>query len=335
MGTWKDLLNADPTDWLLEKDNPSVRYFALRDLFDLPETDEQVQAAREEIMKTGLVPEILEIQKDPAYKQKYPAYYTDKYKGLIWSLIALAEMGAAPIEQIREQCEYLLDHSQERLDGGFSMHEAVKIGGGRINEVVPCLAGNMVWSLIHFGYLNDDRLQRGIGWLIKFMRLNDGAEENPQAAPYDKLEACWGKHTCHMGVVKAMKALGEIPKESRSTQMEATLSACVEFMLIHHIYKRSHDLGRTAKPGWLKFGFPMMYQTDVLEVLDILAANGIKDSRMEEAVELVLAKQDALGRWSMENAYTSDRMLVSFGRQGEPNKWITLKALRVLKRYAG
>ena len=43
MGTWKDMLKADPTNWLLEKDNPSVRYYALRDLVDLPETDAQVQ----------------------------------------------------------------------------------------------------------------------------------------------------------------------------------------------------------------------------------------------------------------------------------------------------
>ena len=334
MGTWKDMLKADPTNWLLEKDNPSVRYYALRDLVDLPETDAQVQTARQEIMEHGLVPKMLMLQREPAYQRKYPAFYTDKYKGLVWTLIALAEMGATPNDQIREQCEYLLGCSQEKQDGGFSQHEAVKSGGGRMSEVIPCLTGNMVWCLIRFGYLEDDRLQRGIGWLTSFMRFNDGVEDNPQSAPYDKMEACWGKHTCHMGVVKAIKALGEISKEKRSAQMESTLLACIEFMLIHHIYKRSHHLTRTAKPGWLKFGFPMMYQTDVLEVLDILTAIGIKDSRMKDAIELVLAKQDAMGRWTMENTCASDRMLAAFGQLGEQSKWITLRALRVLKRYA-
>lgn len=333
MTSWKEMLKADSTQWLLEENNPSVRYFTLRDICGLHETDVQVQYARQEIMKSGLVPQILQLQTDAAYLQKYPAFYTNKYKGLVWSLIALAEMGATVNQQIREQCEYLLDHAQERQEGGFSQHEAQKTGGGRINEVIPCLSGNMVWSLIRFGYLEDERLVKGIEWLIQFMRLNDGVYVNPQAAPYDKWEACWGKHTCHMGVVKAMKALGEIPKEKRSAQMEATLISCAEYMLNHHIYKRSHDLKRTSKPGWLKFGFPMMYQTDVLEVLDILTTIGIKDSRMQEAMDLVLAKQDAMGRWPMENTYASDRMIVSFGKQGEQNKWITLRALRVIKRH--
>ncbi|MBP7401930.1 MAG: hypothetical protein KBA30_04880, partial [Clostridia bacterium] len=62
----------------------------------------------------------------------------------------------------------VLEHSQDRQSGGFSMHRAARAGGGRHSEVIPCLTGNMVWSLIRFGYLDDPRLQKGIDWITRF-----------------------------------------------------------------------------------------------------------------------------------------------------------------------
>ncbi|MHB1314746.1 MAG: nitrogen fixation protein NifH [Christensenellales bacterium] len=330
MNDWKAVLKADPTDWLLEEENPSVRYFALKDISDKPEDDAEVQTAKQEIMRRGLVPEILEKQREEAYVNNFPSFYTFKYKGLVWSLITLAELGASPETQIREQCEYLLKNAQEKGDGGFSMHEAMKTGGGRISEVIPCLSGNMVWCLIRFGYLHDPRVQKGIQWLNRFARFNDGVEEHPQVPPYDKYEICWGKHTCFMGIVKALKALSEIPEAERTGETVETIQKAVEFLLAHHIYKQSHNLNRVSKPGWKKFGFPMMYQTDILAILDILTSLGIKDSRMDEALNVVLSKQDADGRWKMENAYS---LLVPVEQADEQSKWITLRALRVLKRY--
>jgi hypothetical protein len=334
MSNWKAALKADPTDWLLEEDSPSVRYFALRDILDRPEANTAVRTARREIMRTGLVPDILRRQRESMYLQAFPRFYTNKYEGLVWSLIVLAELGADVNPQIREQCEYLLTNSQETRDGGFSAHTAQKSGGGRITEVIPCLTGNMVWSLIRFGYLDDPRLQRGIDWITRYMRFNDGVEDAPQIPPYDRLEMCWGKHVCHMGVVKALKALSAIPQKRRTTgEVGDTIQKATEFLLIHHVYKRSHDLSRISKPGWLKFGFPLMYQTDVLEILDVLTRLGVEDSRMDEAIDIVRAKQDDMGRWRTESNYGGERLLVPMGQRDEQSKWITLRAMRVLKRY--
>jgi hypothetical protein len=333
MSDWRTVLKGDPTEWLLEEENPSVRYFALQDILDRPGDDADVQAAGRAIMEKGMVPQILKMQREPEYIEAYPRFYTNKYKGLVWSLIVLAELGADANAQIREQCAYILGHSQERENGGFAMHEAKKTGGGRVSEVIPCLAGNMVWCLIRFGYLEDAGLQRGIEWLTRYMRFNDGTEDDPQVPPYDRYEMCWGRHTCHMGVVKALKGLSAMPEEKRTPAVNDTIQRAVEFLLIHHIYKRSHDLNRKSKAGWLKFGFPLMYQTDVLEILDILTGLGIKDSRMDEAVQEVIGKQDDTGRWRIENTYNSDRLLIPFGEKGEQSKWLTLKAMRVLKRY--
>ena len=332
MSNWKAMLKADPTNWLLEEENPSVRYFTLMDILDKHEGDPEVQQAKLEIMQIGVVPDILRKQQEPAYLQAYPRFYTYKYKGLVWSLIVLAELGADACPQIKEQCEYILSHSQETENGGFAMNTAAKKGGGRITEVIPCLTGNMVWSLIRFGYLDDPRLQNGIDWITKYMCFNDGVEDTPQVSPYNRYEICWGKHTCHMGAVKILKAFSAIPAEKRTQAVKDTIDKAAEFILIHHIYKRSHDLNRTSKPGWLRFGFPLMYQTDILEILDILSELGIRDSRMNEALNLVVSKQDNMGRWTIGDTYNSDRVLIPIGQKDEQSKWLTLRAMRILKR---
>lgn len=331
MDAWKNILKADSINWLLEEENPSVRYFTLKHILDRDENDIEVQNAKHEIMKSKIVTDILKKQQEQDYLKTYPRFYTYKYKGLVWSLITLAELGAEASPHIKDQCEYILKYSQEIQDGGFSQNTSQKIGGGRISEVIPCLTGNMVWSLIHFGYIDDLRVKRGIEWLTKYMRFNDGIENDPQASPYDRYEICWGKHTCHMGVVKALKAFSIIPKEYRTQEVNDTIDKAVEFMLIHNIYRRSHNLNKTSKPGWLRFGFPLMYQTDVLEILDIMNELGVRDRRMEEAVNLVISKQDDMGRWKMENTYNSDRLLVPMGQKGEQSKWLTFRALKILK----
>ena len=137
-----------------------------------------------------------------------------------------------------------------------------------------------------------------------------------------------------MGAVKALKALAEIPASKRSREVNETIKNGVEYMLIHHIHKRSHDLTRVSKPGWLRFGFPLMYQSDALEILGILTRLGYKDERMNEAVNLIAAKRDRQGRWKLENTY-NDRFHVSIERRGRESKWITFKALETLKRYYG
>lgn len=333
MNSWKAVIKADPTDWLLEEENPSVRYFTLKDVFDMPENDQSVQTAKREIMLSNVVKEVLLKQQEPLYIQAYPRFYTNKYKGLVWSLILLAELGAEANLQIKEQCEFILNNSQEPQDGGFSQNTAVRTGGGRISEVIPCLTGNMVWSLIHLGYFDDPRLQKGIDWLVRFMRYNDGEVNDPQVEPYNHCEMCWGAHTCHMGVVKALKAFSAIPPQKRTKAVNEAIQKAAEFLLIHHIYKRSHNLNRTSKPGWLKFGFPLMYQTDTLEILDILTDLGYKDSRMDDAIYAVITKQDEMGRWKTENTYNSDRMLINIEQKDQQSKWLTLRAIRVLKRY--
>jgi hypothetical protein len=335
MKDWRSVLKADSTGWLLGKDNPSVRYFALMDILEKSEKKSELKEARGKIMETGAVPRILAKQKKEGYWEAPERFYTAKYKGTVWQLIILAELGADESdERIKKSCEFILQNSQDPESGGFSVWRSAKTGGGRSSGVIPCLTGNMVWSLIRFGYLEDPRVKRGIDWFTAYQRFDDGVERKPKDWPYERWEACWGKHSCHMGVVKALKALAEIPVEKRSKKVKNTLKEGVEYLFKHHIYKRSHDLRRISKPKWLRFGFPLMYQTDVMEILGILTSLGYKDKRLQEAVDLVVSKQDKHGRWIMESTFNG-RFQTNIEQKGKPSKWITLRALKVLKKFYG
>jgi hypothetical protein len=135
-----------------------------------------------------------------------------------------------------------------------------------------------------------------------------------------------------MGVIKSLKALAEIPVNNRTAEVKKTIEAGAEYVFQHHVYKRSHDLTRVSKPGWLKFGFPLMYQDDALEILGILTKLGYHDERMQEAIDLVVSKQDDQGRWKLENTFNG-KFQVDIEQKDKQSKWITLNALRVLKRY--
>jgi hypothetical protein len=331
MGDRTALIDPGTVSWLLEGDDPSVRYLALTDLLGAPPDDAEVVAARSAIMTDGTVPRILAAQLDDGHWEGRDRFYTGKYRGTVWQLVILAELAAdGADERVRAGCEAILRDSQDAASGGFSMARAKRAGGGLHSSVIPCLTGNLVWSLIRLGMLEDPRVQRAIGWITTYQRFDDGDGEAPTGWPYEPYEMCWGRHTCHMGVVKALKALAAIPPDRRTPEAERTLADGAEFMLRHHVHKRSHDLTKLAKPGWRRFGFPLMYQTDVLEILGILTALGNRDERMQEALDLVASKADAQGRWNLENTF-NDRFVVPIETKGEASRWLTLKALQVLR----
>ena len=335
MSDWMSVLKGDPTEWLLEEDNLSVRYFTLTAILDESESQREAKEAKSEIMKVGAVPSILAKQSNEGCWEAPQRFYTAKYKGTVWQLIILAELGAdGKDERVKKACEFILANSQDRESGGFSVWPGAKTEGGKHSGVIPCLTGNEVWSLIRLGYLEDPRVRKAIEWITTYQRFDDGVSESPRGWPYDRFKICFGKHTCHMGVVKALKALAEIPVGKRSKDVVKTIEEGVEHMLKHHVHKRSHDLNRVSKPGWLRFGFPLMYQTDVLEILGLLTKLGYRDKRMQEAVDLVVSKQDSLGRWNMENTF-NDRFHANIEQKGKPSKWITLNALKTLKGFYG
>ena len=333
MGNWKSLLKGDPVDWLLEEKNPSVRYYTLLDILDIPENNPTVCNAKNKIMESGIVPKIMSKQNPEGYWGDPKKFYlTAKYTGTAWTLIVLVSLGThAEDRHIRKACEFILDNSQDRQGGGFAIRSADH-GGGDHGAIEPCHTGNMVWCLIKCGFLDDDRTKHGIDWIVKYQRFDDGIENPPTGWPYDGWDMCWGNHTCSMGVVKALKALAEIPPDRRSKAIIDKIGEASEYLLKHHIYKRSHDLAQISRPEYLQFGFPWLWNIDVIEILDILTRLGYKDKRMQEAIDLVISKQDDLGRWKLENTWNG-RTQSAIEQKDKTSKWVTLHALRILKRF--
>lgn len=334
MTGWKFVLRNYPIDWLLQEDNPSVKYFTLIDILDKSKEDSEVIQTKKQIMKIGVVTKILEKQNPDGYWGKPEDFYArSKYKGTVWNLIILASLGADKDDnRIKKTCEFILNNSQESNLGGFA-HCRTKKGKGAPGKVIPCLTGNMVWSLIRFGYLNDPRVQKGIEWITNYQRFDDGKYVDlPDDWLYKSHKACFNKHSCHMGVVKSIKALAEIPENKRNKDVKKTIQNAVNYLLIHHIFKRSHDLTKVSKPSWLRLGFPHMYQDDILEILNILLKLKVKDKRIQEAVNIVVSKQDSQGKWILEETFNG-RFITNIESKGKPSKWITLNAIKMLKKY--
>lgn len=329
--TLSPIIDQTVLDWLLEENNPSVRYFTLKELLNFPEEDLKVQQAKAAIMQHGIVPKILNRQLPDGFWGKPEDFYErSKYKGTVWSFILLADLGAdGQDERIGRAADFILRMSQDPQSGGFA-HLSTPSGGGDHMCVIPCLSGNMIWAMLRFGYGDDPRVQQGIEFLATSLRCDDKESSPPKIWPYTVRYQCWGRHTCMMTVVKTLKALAEIPVGKRSSAVQQSIDNGKEFLLVHHLFKRSHNLSKIAKLSWAEFGFPWFYATDALEMLLILKKLNCRDERMQDAIDLVLSKQDDQGIWNNEHSFNG-RMLVNIDKDGQPSKWVTLNALKVMK----
>ncbi len=341
-GGWRSLLKADPTDWLLEPDpdNPGVRYFTLTDLLDRPVDDPEVVAARQAIMESGPAPAILREQHADGYWVKPGPGYYPKYRSTVWSVIFLAQLGSdGNDERVRRGGDYVLSHSIA-TSGAFSYT-------GAPSGALYCLAGNLCAALLDLGWLGDKRLERALDWLAR-ATTGEGiapAEERQAQLRYYKSGACGpgfacsanNRLPCAWGAVKTMLAFSKLPHDARTPTIEAAIETGVEFLLSRDPAVADYPMGWSDKPSrsWFKFGFPVFYVTDVLQNLEALTSLGLgTDPRLKSGIELVLSKQDEQGRWKMEYTYKG-KTWADIEKKGQPSKWVTLRALRVLKGVYG
>ncbi len=332
---WEDQLKGNSVSWLLEKDSPGVRYLALRDLLDRPEGDTELQAARKAAHARGPIAAILkEMEKQGFWVEPGPGY-NPKYWSTIWSLTLLAQLGARAEEdpRIQRACAYLLDHALTDR-GQFTMT-------GAPSGTIDCLQGNLCWALLELGY-DDPRLERASDWMARTV-TGDGiapssdrdAEVRYYAGKCGPTFCCGAnnKLPCAWGGVKVMLALGKLPKERRTRPITRAIKQGADFFFSVDPADATYPTGYAGKPSqnWWKFGFPVFYVTDLLQLVEALVARGYgKDRRLEHALAIVSEKQDAEGRWALEYDYAG-KTWSDFGKKKQPNKWVTLRALRVLK----
>lgn len=326
---WKDVLNGDPIPWLLQPDpdNPGVRYFALRDLLDVPEDAPEVHQAQAAIMTRGPVPVILDAQQPDGFWVKPGSGYSPKYRGTVWQVIFLADLGAdAADERVRRGCEYLLSHSIA-ANGAFSCLQRPVPSG-----CIPCLNGNLLCALLRLGYGDDPRLQTALDWQARAI-TGDGIRylKSGTSGP---VFACSAneRQPCGWGAAKAMRALLAVPPDQRTPVVTRAIEVGAEFLLSRDPAVADYPYTKRVSSTWFKFGFPLSYWSDVLEVTGVLAELGYGgDSRLANALRLILSKQDDQGCWTLENSLNG-KMWADIEVKKKPSKWVTLRALCVLKR---
>lgn len=335
--TWKNQLRSDSTSWLLESENPGVRYLAMRDLLDLAPDDKKLKSARKLAHKEGPIAHVLSKMDEEGWWQRPGTGYGPKYKSTVWALILLAQLGASVKEdkRIRLACKYYLDHALNPGGQISAMTNAAPSG------TVDCLQGNMLWSLMTLGY-EDLRMDSAYQWMARTVTgegmapMKDKYAENRYfAGKYGPNFACGAnnKLPCAWGGVKVMLALSQVPVMERSVLVATAILQGVDFFFSVDPSTADYPNGWAAKPSgnWWKFGFPVFYVTDILQIAEALVALGYaKDPRLANTLELIRSKQDAQGRWALEYNYDG-KTWMRFGKMKEPNEWVTLRALRVLK----
>jgi len=315
----------DPLPWLLEPENPSARYLALTGLLDLPPDDPEVLAARAAIPGWGAARAILDAQWPEGYWIAPGVGYSPKYKSTVWQVIILAALGTPRTAAVKRACDRVL--SDSRLpDGRFS---------AKVTEqgAIVCLGGNLLRALMQLGF-EDPRIADSVEALAK-SALCDGYRCRYNALQDES--GAWPWHmrdglSCAWGAIKALGPFAEVAQAQRSSAIRDAIEAGVELLLGGNLAGGVYPTATESSPLWQKFGFPLAYTSDLLEALEVLGKLGVDlGAQLAPALDIVKSKRDASGRWALEHAL--DNTWAKFGEIGQPNKWVTLRALRVLKLW--
>jgi hypothetical protein len=335
---WKSQLKGDPLPWLLDLDDPGPRYVAQRDIVGLPANDPELLAAQRTAHTQGPIAVILEKMHPKGYWSKPGPGYTQRYFSSVWSLIALAQMGASSTqdERISTACQYELNKSLTPI-GQFSYN-------GTPSGTFDCLQGNLCAALTALG-CEDQRLNLAYEWMARTVTGEGLASAAQEDTPLRWYRAkcgpqfmCGynGEHSCAWGAAKVMLAFSQLPVSHRTPLIEQAIHHGADFLFSTDPAQADYPTRHRAKPSrdWWKFGFPVFYITDILQVVEALVRLGYgKDPRLHNALQLVCGKQEDSGRWALEYDYPG-KTWVDYGPRDTPNKWVTLRALRVLKEAA-
>jgi len=334
--SWKSQLRSNSLPWLLESENPNIRYLALRDLFDLSPDDKNLKTARKSAHKEGPIAEVLAHMEQDGYWVRPGPGYTAKYKSTVWAMILLAQLGASANEdkRIAQACKYVLDHMCE--GGQFTTTPS-----GAPSGTVDCLQGNLCWSLMELG-CDDPRLDSAYEWMARTV-TGDGIapiEDKDALVRYYAYKvgptfACGvnNKLPCAWGGVKVMLALSQVPVKKGTPLIKKAIQQGVDFFFGIDPATAKYPTRSESQPNraWWQFGFPVFYVTDLLQLAQAMINLGYgKDKRLTNTLDIIREKQNDHGQWLLEYDYNGKTWL-DFGRKHLPNEWVTLRALKVLK----
>ena len=319
------LTEGDPgLTWLLNSQDPSVRFFALTELGDTPLDSPEVEKARRQIVKGSRFRALLGGQHSDGGFGVHPY---QKWTGAHWRLVSLVELGVLPGYRPAVRATDLV---LKWLLGEAHLNNIPRIKG----RYRRCASqeGNALAVCSRLGLASDPRVRKLAESLLEWQWPDGGwnCDRNPDAdhsSVNETLSTLWG--------------LVEYHKATSDERFSKPIDAASEFFLKHHLYRSDHT-GEIIHPSMVELHYPLYWHCDILQELVILARAGkLAGSRTRQAIDLVEKKRGPDGLWRPEGYYWSMRRkiskinvsnveIVDWGRSG-PNEFITLNAMRVLK----
>ncbi len=301
-------------DWLLDGD-PAIRWQAARDL--LGRSARAVAGERRRVAQEGWGARLLALQ-DPS-GQWSGGIYTPKWTSTTYTMLLLRDLGLLPGHaQALKACRLLLDRGLGR-DGGIDYSRPRR-------ESEACISG-MVLSLAARFRLRDERVERLADHLLR-RQMKDGG--------WNCQDLRGATHSSFHTTILVLEGLRDYQTSDglQAAPVRQAERQGREFFLRHRLF-RSHRTGEVVHPAMTRFAFPPRWHYDVLRGLEYLRSAGVTpDERVAEAIDLVASKRDDDGRWPLETRYPGVMPVEIDAGEGQPSRWNTLRALRVLDWYS-
>jgi hypothetical protein len=308
-------------DWLLDSD-PSIRWQAMRDLTDAPR--DEVAAQRARVGREGAGAQLLALQATDG--RWGGAAWNRGWNSTMHVLLLLRELGLDPASAEARRAVSLVRDRVTWQGCGPPECDGNPFFAG---EVEPCINGQVAASGAYFGQDVRDIVARLLG-----EQLPEGGWNCE--APNGSTRSSFNTTIC------VLEALLEYERaDGRTPEVTAARFRGQEYLLERRLLRRRSTgevIERDRKGGtaWTRFAFPTWWHYDVLRGLEYLRSAGVRsDERVVEAVELVASKRDGSGRWPLEIRYPGAMPVVIDAGVGQPSRWNTLRALRVLRWYEG
>ncbi len=305
------MADGEVIDWLMEGD-PAVRWQAMRDLLGAPEAE--VEAERKLVAASGWGGRLLDLQKpDGSWG---PSVY-GKWTGTFYTLLVLRDLGLREDSAAaRIAAERVLNAGHRPADGGLNF--------GTEPTSETCVSGMGLSMLARFG-VDGDRVRGLVAYLLG-EHMADGG--------WNCQRARGATHSSFHTTISALEGLFELRQRGDGEHLREASERGHEFLLAHRLF-RSHRTGAVVKDEFTRFHFPPRWHYDVLRGLDFLRAAGApRDERLADAVTLVRERRKSDGCWRLASPYRgAEHFEMEAG--GQPSRWNTLRALRVLQWWEG
>ena len=303
--------------WLLDSD-PSIRWQVMRDLIGAPA--EEVAAERARVATEGLGVRLLALQADDG-----------RWGGSAWNhgwdstmhvLMLLHDLGLDPASGQARRAVGLVRDGVTWQGCGPQECDGNRFFEG---EVEPCINGQVVAVGAYFG-----QDVRGIVDRLLAEQLPDGGWNCE--APNRSTRSSFNTTICVLEALLEHERAGVGTPEVTQARLRGQ-----EYLLERRLFRRRStgeviERDRKGDTTLTSFAFPTWWHYDVLRGLEYLRAAGVTpDERVAEAIELVRLKRGGDGRWPLETRYPGVMPVEMDEGEGEPSRWNTLRALRVLR----